>query len=271
LKLGISSACLYPEVLEESIKRLCDSGVKNIEIFLNTFCECKKSFLQELKKMTDDAGVNILSLHPFTSGFETFLFFTNYPRRFNDAVDMYKRYCECANILGSGILVFHGAKRDFKISYEEYFEKYGRLVDACAENGIAISHENIPRCISCCPEFFENMRKYLPNAKSVLDVKQTIRAGYTVDEMINAMGSSIAHVHISDHNKSADCLAIGKGSLDVLSFLNKLRDIDFDGGVIIELYRENFNDFSELYDCYKYLQSIYLKSINYSTKIDSNK
>ena len=33
---GISAACGYPELPEITVKNLCEKGVKNLEIFVNT-------------------------------------------------------------------------------------------------------------------------------------------------------------------------------------------------------------------------------------------
>ena len=39
MKAGVSSACLYPQILEDSVEDLAKRGVKNIEIFVNSDCE----------------------------------------------------------------------------------------------------------------------------------------------------------------------------------------------------------------------------------------
>ena len=44
MNIGVSTACLYPEPLEEALYSLAVNGVSNVEIFVNTHSELKKSF-----------------------------------------------------------------------------------------------------------------------------------------------------------------------------------------------------------------------------------
>ena len=49
---------------------------------------------------------------------------------------------------------------------------------------------------------------------------------------------------------------IGRGNADLAGFLGKLRALDYDGGVIIELYRENYGGYEELLDSLLMLQNL---------------
>src|SRR5699024_2335222 len=82
------------------------------EVFLNTFSEFTLDYLRQLRNVADAYGAEIKSVHPFTSGYEGFLLFSEYERRFEDSLEFYKQYFDAANCLGASIVVLHG-QRDY--------------------------------------------------------------------------------------------------------------------------------------------------------------
>ena len=48
MKAGVSTACLYPRLLEDSLYDLALNGVPHVEIFVNTHSELNKVFAQSL-------------------------------------------------------------------------------------------------------------------------------------------------------------------------------------------------------------------------------
>lgn len=77
MRLGVSTACLYPDLLEHSLDLLIEQGFKLFEVFVNTFSELQPEYLDDLHARVQKAGAEICSLHPFTSAFEVTLFFLN--------------------------------------------------------------------------------------------------------------------------------------------------------------------------------------------------
>ena len=53
MRLGISTACFYPQPIEETIERIAALGFRTIEIFFNTESEYDISFLNHLKNVTE--------------------------------------------------------------------------------------------------------------------------------------------------------------------------------------------------------------------------
>ena len=248
---GISTACLYPELTERALDTILRFGIQSTELFFNAFSELNPNYLRELRQRADDCGTRILSIHPFTSAMEPLLFFSGYYRRFEDGLEFYKQYFEAANLLGAEILVFHGDRREAQRPYESYFDRFAMLMEAGRRMGVTVAQENVPRCASWQPHFFEQMRRALPQARFVLDVKQCLRGGFSAEEMAQAMGDGLVHVHLSDHCAGQDCLPIGKGDMNLPRLLQQFRKQGFDGGVILELYRNNYRDFSELDESYR--------------------
>ena len=61
LKAGISTACLYPQPIEEALYDLALGGVTMVELFINTHSELKRSFVAALSDMKCSAVPSIHS------------------------------------------------------------------------------------------------------------------------------------------------------------------------------------------------------------------
>lgn len=250
---GISTACLYPMHTEDALKILSSAKAEAVEVFANCDYEISPPMLKLMRSIADANGVKILSLHPYTAPSEPITFFTSYRRRFDEGLELYKKYYEAANILGADAVVFHGGSKTAAIPYGEYFDKFGLLVEDAIANGSNLCHENVERCISHKPDFFIGLAAAIPNARFIFDIKQAVRAGYDVFEFAKAMDGKIKHVHFSSHDGSRDCLLPGKGTFNTKAFLEVIAKTGFNGGVIVELYRENFGDIVELIGGYQHL------------------
>ena len=257
MKIGASSACLYPMETEKAFLHIAQLGFTDSEIFINSRCELERPFLKELQAVQNAYKINIISLHPHSSFAEGYNFFSNYERRFNDGVEDYKRYFEAAAILGAKYIVLHGSNHPV-ITTEEYAERFKKLNDVALSFGCTVAHENVVRYAGETPEFMKAMKGYLGNEfKTVLDVKQARRAGREVSEFIEAMGNSIVHVHLSDFNNSCDCIPpCEDGHFDFKKLFTELNEAGYSGKYVIELYSRNFSDEKEILKSAKYLEGI---------------
>lgn len=249
MSIGISTACLYPDTTEVSFKRLINIGFKTFEMFFNSPMELDDYFVFELLKMAQKANCKIKSIHPFSSGMEPIMVFSNYYRRFEDSLRFYEEYFKVASKLGAKILVMHGGKRKPKggISDDEYFERFFRLSILGEKYGVILAHENVNEFVCQNPEFILKMNKALGDkAKYVFDIKQAVRAGYNPIEVCAAMGKNIAHVHINDNSDLSDCLLPGNGNMDYKEIKTILDKNKYDGDFIIEVYRDSFDTLDEL-------------------------
>lgn len=253
---GISTACFYPLYTEEALQLLTKQPPACIEVFLNAASELETPFLRMIKKMADDAGIRIVSVHPYTSGVEPMYFFSGYDRRFQEGMEIYKRFYQAANLLGAEILVFHGAMRRFAMSNEEYFDRFAKLWEEGKAHGIDLCQENVVRCASYTPHFFTQMAKALPDAGFVLDIKQVVRADEDVYRFADMMGKNIRHVHLSDHNSDQNCILPGAGILNIAKLLSIISKNGFDGAVIVELYADSFDSIVEINESYSHLSTI---------------
>lgn len=258
MKLGISTASFYPLEPENALKKLCEWQIPNVEVFINAQCELKVPYLQELRKQADSHNVNIVSLHPFSSGFEPMLFFTDYERRFKDGLNNYKYYFRAMNILGAEIFVFHGDSKLNPIANEIVYERYYKLCQVGKEFGITVAHENVDRCKGHSIEFLEKMRDYLHGDVSfVFDNKQARRGGVDYREYIDRLGDNVVHVHLSDNKSQQECcVPIGKGDADLVDMLARLKEKGFDRAVLVELYNDVLTSNDEINESYQKLVRI---------------
>lgn len=254
LKAGVSSACLYPRLLEEAVYDLAVSGIEHMEIFVNTDSELEKSVMNGIADTLKRFEITCRSLHPFTGPMEPMLFFSGYKRRILDGIEYYKKYFNAMNIIGAEIFVFHGNKKIIQLPTENYCEIYSKLVETGKSFGITVAQENVSRCQSGTLEFMSSMIDVMgDDAKFVLDVKQAFRAGENSFNIVRTLKKHIVHVHISDHGETGDCLQIGKGRFNVKQLINVLSEECPDCSVILELYKNNFDGLSDLADNYNTL------------------
>ncbi|MBR0140961.1 MAG: sugar phosphate isomerase/epimerase [Ruminococcus sp.] len=255
MKAGVSTACLYPMPVEESLYQLAVNGVANVEIFINTHSELKKDFACNIADILKRFDVKCRAVHPFTCELEPLMFFSEYERRMDDILEYYRLYFSFMNIVGADIFVFHGAKGN--ITKELYCERYSRLFSLGKEYGVRVAVENVSRCRSSSSAFIRDIAKMLGNDFSfVLDTKQAIRSGETPFAFVEAAGKSLEHIHISDSGELGDCLPVGKGNFRFRQFFDKVNSVNPDASVILELYRNGFRGISDLVSGYNILANM---------------
>lgn len=255
MKAGISTACFYPKTPEQAADFLTAHQVENIEIFFNSFQELQKGYLCSLRSVLRQGGVKVLAVHPFTSGMEPILFFSDYERRVEDGLELYRHFFHAASELGAEILVLHGDRKESDCPLERYWERFLRLYRLGREFGVTVAQENVERCKSGSTEFLKGMKKALEDAAHfVLDVKQARRSGEDPLTLLNALGKNVCHIHMSDGGPLGDCLPIGGGEMDFDAFFSALQGLHYSGGVVLELYQNGYENPVELVESYHKLK-----------------
>lgn len=257
MDIGISTGCLYPMLTEDCLKALCDIGFRNFEIFFNTFSELETDYLDNILKIISPYNAKVVSIHPFTSGFESYLLFSNYERRFYDGVTFYEKYFRTAKYIGANKVVLHGLTTVYKSSMtnSEYFTRFDILQNSAEKYNVSLLQENVNlfRSNNIC--FIKDMKTEIPlSAGFVCDVKQAVRGGISPFEMVQTMGSHLRHIHINDFDHDNNCVLPGKGCFDFNLFFDTIKNAGFDNDIIIEVYRSSFETLNELSDSYKFLK-----------------
>ncbi len=226
-------------------------GFKNIEIFINTFSELEEPFLKRVVEASREYGVNITSIHPFTSGFEYMMFFSAYKKRARESAEFYRRFFHAAAYLGAKYTVFHGdaTKAPF-FGMDNYCEVLELLMRTAKSEGCTLAHENVSTARGGNPIFMRELRDRFGkgNISFVLDIKQVVRGGYDPFDMIDAMGSDIAHVHINDYSELG-CRLPFAGKLELEAIISKIEAHGYDGKYIIEVYHGDFEDDADIIRC----------------------
>ncbi|MGN1030144.1 MAG: sugar phosphate isomerase/epimerase family protein [Butyricicoccaceae bacterium] len=262
MKLGISTACFYPTPIEKGIEIIAELGFKNIEVFVNAQSEYREPFCSAYRQRLEALGLNVLSLHPFSSGVEGLYLFSDYERRVDDTLDDYERYCACAAQWGARMLTFHGERNiplglpRVQDNWERRFEIYHRLCERAARWGITIAQENVAWCKSREPAFLRRLYENLPELRFTLDLKQAERAGHDWNEYIDAVGDRIVNLHISDHSPEKDCMLPGAGTVRFDELFARMNSLGYDGAALIEVYDRDFQELRELSASLAYLNNL---------------
>lgn len=257
MQIGISSSCLYPMCTEEALRTVGELGAKTAEIFFNSPSELTAPLIGELKAIKDFYGMEIRSVHPFTSAYETYLLFSDYDRRTQDGIEFYKKYYEAANELGAEMVVLHGGIVPAATTPGKYAHNYIQLHNSARENGVYIAHENVHNHHCGSPAFMKALADLVgEDFKMVLDIKQCRRCNVSEFEYIRLLGNKIYQVHLSDCLGNEKCLAPGAGEYDFTKLFEALKSAGYNKSAIIELYRQNFGNVSELSAAKAYLENI---------------
>ena len=247
MKVGISSSCFYPENVEDGFKKVGELGAKTAELFFNSPSETKPPILSELKSIREYYGIDVRTVHPCTSGFESFFFFSTYDRRRYDGVEFYKNYFQAANEIGAEAVVFHGGKNNKYIEPEFYAECYSLLADAAKEQGVVMAHENVNKFLCSDPEYMKKVGDFIgEDFRIVLDIKQCRRSGFDEADFIRLFGDKIIQVHISDYTAQRDCVPPAQGEYDFTKLFSLLKNAGYDKTALIELYSHSYNEAEEL-------------------------
>lgn len=257
MKIGVSSASLYPLHVEDAFAELCSLGIKNIEVFANSVYEGGTECTTQVAAMRDKYEVNVTSFHPFSSPMESVFLFSTYDRRIDEMLTLYRSFFNSMNRLGAKVFVLHGAILSSKCPVDHYVRQFRVLAEIGREYGITVAQENVSYCLSGSLDFLKSMKRELGEyANFVLDLKQARRSHANPFDYVRELGESIIHTHLSDADSERDCLPIGKGNFDFSELIKRLCSNGFDGAMIVELYRENYGEFSELRESYDYLNEI---------------
>lgn len=247
-KIGLSSACFYPEETLDSVKRCAELGFDNVEIFMNSFSELEEPYLRQIRSFCENSETNVTSIHPFTSGYEYMLFFSAYKKRAGEAAEFYRKYFHAAAYLGAEFVVFHGdAVRAPFFGMDNYCEVLSRLMETAKSEGTTLAHENVSTARAGDPVFMKELHERFGrgNISFVFDLKQTLRGCYDPFGMLDAMSGDIRHIHINDW-KDGECRLPFSGSADISGVLKRLASDGYSGKFIIEVYHHNFSSTDEI-------------------------
>ncbi|MGN0812229.1 MAG: sugar phosphate isomerase/epimerase family protein [Candidatus Coproplasma sp.] len=260
MKIGISTATLFPQLpSEESAQQIKQLGASVAEIFFSSFYEYRPEFSKALAPLID--GLEINSVHSMPLNFECNLF--NASRRVRgDGYYWLDQLARSAQLLKCKNYTFHGFARVGGSRGEDLGfigETIAQAYNFVAGYGVNLCLENTAHYAYNRPGFFTAVREKCPNIYGVFDIKQARKSGYPYTMYLKELEGAIAYVHITDINADGKLCLPGEGITDFELLFKQLRDCGFDGNVLIENYRRDFEEISELKKSLEFLTELAYK------------
>ena len=264
MRVGVSTASLFMRKFNEEALPLLDGfGIKTAEVFLTSFSEYGKEFGEKLALTKGSIRVN--SVHALNTEFEPQLF-SAHPRVKEDAYFWAGKVLEGANALGAPYYTFHGLARNKKAARNPANDNFDRLgnglkniSDFCKDRGVTLCLENVEWSTYNRVGMFTEMKKRVPDLKGVLDVKQARISEFPYELYLDEMGEDIAYAHISDVKENGKMCLPGQGAFDFETFVKRLQDVGFDGALLIEAYKDDYQEINELKASCAYVNEILYK------------
>lgn len=248
LKIGISTGCFFPLETTLAVEKAGKLGAKYIEIFFNTHSELKEEYLLKLKSIADKYGMRIISIHPYTSAIESFMFFSKFDYKLNDSIELYEAYFKACNILDCKYVVIHGCLMTYDfMDMKRYCDNLNKLSRKAREYGVYISQENVYN-FKC--GYITNIEEFLKYAdkdiKFTFDIKQAVKSKQSIYKILDLVKDRISHVHISDYKGRTHSLVPFEGSFNFDRFFRYIKDKTTAEAAFVELYSPIIKDDTQL-------------------------
>ena len=265
MNVGISTASIFNKAMVEDIPAmLAPMGVREIEVFLNTFSEYRPGFVCLLRRRIDDAGLRVYSVHPMSNQFEAQLF-SIHPRQKADAFSVYRDALNAGRILGATHYVMHGSPHlggtAKNLELERLTPVFRELLDVAAEYGITLCLENVSWCFFHAPAFGAELKARLGDhrLKFVLDIKQAVRSGEDPFAFVEAVGEDMANWHLCDYafdeTGKLSLKMPGQGQCDFRALGKAMVTKGYQGPAFIEVYSDMYRDLDELRSSFETIQT----------------
>jgi sugar phosphate isomerase/epimerase len=179
-------------------------------------------------------------------------------------IDFYKKCVEIAQVLESDcVSLWSGVLRDdcsTDAAFDRLVDGLKRVVDFAAETGVRIGFEPEPGM------FIDTMAKYdelleridAPHFLLTLDVGHLHCLGETpIEDYVRRYAPRIVNVHIEDMRRGVhEHLPFGEGEMSFAPIVKTLSDIEYRGGVHVELSRHSHEGPKQARESYQFLTSL---------------
>lgn len=250
MKTGISTASLFGRYdTEDAVSFLSEAGVAAAEVFLESFCEYNVEFGRLIKENKGDMKIH--SVHVLTTQYEPQLYSLN-QRAKDDSFKILNEAMSAAREINAEYYTFHGGARFKKTPITIDFERVGaitrEIMNVTEKYGVKLAYENVHWGYYNYIGFFSALKKYAPGLKATLDIKQARQSGIDYSRFIEEMGGDIVTVHLSDVDETGKMCLPGSGITDFYDLFKRLRDVGFDGALLLEVYKSDFENTGQLID-----------------------
>lgn len=256
MQVGISTATFYTKLYtEQTFPVIKKCGAEVCEVFMNTYSEYEPEFGDIFVRESD--GLKIYSVHALNTQFEPQLF-NRVDRTRYDAEVILKKVLANAQKMGAHYYTFHATTRlkvTSKINVDDFAYHITRIGDIAKQYDVQICLENVHWAAFNSPNFFRELKPKITNIGTVLDIKQARQSGFDWREYIDVMGNTIRNIHISDVKNNQTAL-VGTGEFPFKELIARLRDVGYDGPLIIEQYPEDYDTYDQLKDAVEFIKSL---------------
>ena len=264
MKVGVSTASLFQrKTNEDALPLLNDLGVTCAEVFLTTFSEYDEEFGKLLAEKK--GNIDVHSVHVLNTQFEPQLFASN-ERVKKDAFYWLSKVMEAGKELGAKYYTFHGTARIKRSArsgqYDDFTsicKNFQEIYEFCQSYGLKLCLENVEWATYNRLGVFNQIRSCVPSIGGVLDVKQARISGVDYRDYLTEMGANLTHVHLSDVDEMGKIRLPGQGVFNFGETIDRLKDVGFDGALIIEVYKDDYSDLSEIKNSVDYLNELLYK------------
>jgi sugar phosphate isomerase/epimerase len=143
--------------------------------------------------------------------------------------------------LGGRVIVYHPEYMSFHFkTEEERKENILELISFCKKHGLMLCLENLPLEVKKfhAPEEFDFYIK--KGAFFTLDTGHAIICGLDPVSFLDRFGDKVKNIHLQSgfRGKPDTHYAIGDGEFDYINFFKKLKEMEYDGILTLELLSE---------------------------------
>lgn len=261
MQTGIATASLFGRMpTEDALKFLSQNKVGTAEVFFESFCDYNEDFGKLLKKVQGEMPVH--SVHTLTTQFEPTLYSVN-ERAKADSFKLLENTMRAAELIGAKYYTFHGGARFKRTPFKIDFDRVGKItreiMQVTKAHGVTLAYENVHWCYYNYIGFFKELKKRVPDLKATFDIKQARQSNIPYSEFIDEMAGDIVTAHLSDYLETGKMCLPGKGVTDFYDVFSRLKDVGFDGAILIECYQSDFTETEELFASLEYLNNLAVK------------
>ena len=232
MKYGVCNWIFGGEPLSETAARLASLGYDGVELA----GDLEKYQALEVKAVMGDHGLTVLSITPENVD-------PAHPdeKVWDEAVDYYLRLLDFAAELGGPIVCCHGAVGRIRAvsTYEEesavYAEAVRRIGRRAEELGLQVAMEVLNRYEAHMLNTAQEAVRFVEEVGCdsvgiLLDAYHMNIEEADLRSAIFRAGDHLILFHAADSNRQA----VGRGHTDFLSLMRTLKDIGYDGSIIVE-------------------------------------
>ncbi|KJS81166.1 MAG: hypothetical protein JM58_17610 [Peptococcaceae bacterium BICA1-8] len=248
MKIGINTySFLWTETLESSVRTLAEYGIKSIEFLVSPphfyLSDYKPGMYSRINKIMEANRMETLTMN--IPGLDINMA-SPYPEMRKMTVDLYKKTIDIGLELNCKMLLVAPGKRhpllppDFDYVYQLARDSVLRVLDYASKTNIILGIETLP---SLFLEKTSDLKKFVDDigsdqvkicfdAANVFMQEDPAQAIYEVKD-------KLCLVHVSDTRKTRwEHNVIGTGEVDFTAFGNALKNIGYNGDVVLEVIND---------------------------------